>query len=125
VGQNSGEGRGVTGTGTFRRGFGTSSGSDAGTKGSPQDHNRHLSSGGQEAKHPESPSERVYKREADKAEEAANKSYEPGRPSGEHEKLRYGGKQNWSKELEDEKSVPGEDEGPDKGSAGGRMPEKR
>lgn len=125
VKQNSGEGRGVTGTGTFKRGFGTSSGSDAGTKESPQGHHRHLPSGGQGEKHPESPSERVYKREADKAKEAANRSYEPGRPSGEQEKLRYGGKQNLSKELEDDKGVPGEDEGPDKGSAGGRMPEKR
>jgi len=125
VKQNSGEGRGVTGTGTFRRGFCTSSRSDAGTRESPQDHHRHLPSGGQRAKHPGSPSERVYKREADKAKEAAQESYEPGRPSGEQENLRYGGKQNLSKELDDDKGVPGEDEGPDRGSAGGRMPERR
>ena len=125
VKQNSGEGRGVTGTGTFRREFYTSSGSDAGTKEPSQDHHRHLPSGGQRAKHPESPSERVYKKEADKAKEAADKSYEPGRPSEEQEKLRYGGKQNWSKESEDDKGVPGEDEGPAEGSAGGRVPERR
>ena len=66
-----------------------------------------------------------YRRETDKAEEAADKSYEPGRTSGEQEKLRYGGKQNWSKESEDNKGIPGEDEGPDKGSVGGRKPERR
>ena len=125
VKQNSGEGRGVTGTGTFRRDFHTSSGADAGTKEPPQDHHRHLLSSSQRTSHPESPSERVYKRETDKAKEAADKSYEPDRPSGEQEKLRYGGKQNWSKESEDDKGVSGQDEGPDKGSAGGRKPERR
>ena len=124
VRQSSGEGRGVTDTGKFKREFHASSGSDTGTKETPQDHHRHPPLGDQRAKHPESPSERVYKREADKAKEAADKSYEPGRPSGEQEKLRYGGKQNRSKESEDDKGVPGEGEGPDKGSAGGRKPER-
>jgi hypothetical protein len=67
----------------------------------------------------------VYKKEADKAKEAAEKSYEPDRPSGEQEKLRYGGKQNWARESELDKGVSGRDEGPEKGSAGGREPERR
>jgi len=125
VKQNSNGGRGVTGTGTFRRDFHTSSGSDTGTTKPPQDHHRHLPSGTQRADHPESPSERVYKREADKAKEAAEISYDPDRPSGEQDKLRYGGKQNWSKESEEGQGVGGKDEGPDKGSAGGRKPERR
>jgi len=124
VKQSSGGGRGVTGTGTFRRDFHTSGGSEAGTKEQPQGHNRHLPSSGQRTNHPESPSERVYKREADKAKEAADESYAPNRPSGEQEKLRYGGKQNWSKESEGGKGIGGQDEGPDKGSAGGREPER-
>ncbi|KAF9651189.1 hypothetical protein BDM02DRAFT_3110888 [Thelephora ganbajun] len=125
VKQNSGGGRGVTGTGTFRKDFHTSSGSDVGTKESPQDHNRHLPSSGQRINHPESTSERVYKREANKAKEAADTSYEPDRLSGEQDKLRYGGKQNWSKESDDGKGIGGQDEGPDKGSARGRKPEGR
>ena len=125
VKQNSGGGRGVTGTGTFRKEFHTSSGSDDGTKEPPQGHYRHLPSGSHRAKHPESPSERVYKREADKAKEAADEGYEPDRPSGEQEKLRYGGKENWSKQSEGSKGISGQDEGPDKGSAGGRKPERR
>ena len=124
VKQNSGGGKGVTGTGTFRRGFHKSSASDTGTEKSPQDHHRHLPSSGQKTTHPESPSDRVYEREANKAKEAADTSYEPDRPSGEQEKLMYGGKQNWSKESADEKGVGG-DEGPEKGSAGGRKPEGR
>jgi len=93
--------RRVTGTGKSRRDFHTSSGLDAGTRESPQGHHRQLSSGGQRRKDPESPSERVYKRETDKVNGAADKSYEPGR--GEQEKLGYCRRQNWSKELEDDR----------------------
>lgn len=124
VKQNTGGGQGVTGTGTFGREFHTSSESDTGTKKSPKDH-CHLPSSSQRTKHPESPSDRVYEREANKAKEAVEMNYEPDRPSEEQEKLRYGGKQNWSRESEDGKGIEGQDEGPEKGSAGGRKPERR
>ena len=64
------------------------------------------------------PFECVYKREVDTVEEVADKSYEPDQPSGEQGKLRYCRKQNWLKGLDNDKGIPGEDEGPDKGSAG-------
>ena len=104
VKQNSGGGTGVTGTGTSRKDFHTSSGLDAGTKELPQD--PRPPSGSQKIERPESLSERVYKREANKAEEAVETSYEPNRPSGEQEKLRYGGKQNRSKESEEARASP-------------------
>jgi len=109
--QNSGKGIAVTGTWTFRKDFYTSCGLDPGTKEPPR--NPHPPSDSRKTKRPEPPSERVYKREANRAEEAAETSYEPDRPSGEQEKLRYGGKQNWSKESEGGKGVPDQDGGPD------------
>jgi len=113
--------RRVTDTGKSRRDFHTSSGLDVGTRESPQGHHRHLSSGGRRGKDPESPSERVYKREADKVKGAADKHYEPGR--GEQEKLRYCRKQNWSKELEDDKMFLARAKGRAKGRIGIRWGE--
>ena len=124
VKQNSGGAQGVTFPGTPRRDFHTSSGSDTGTKKSRKDRHRHFASNSQKTSHAESPSDRLYEREADKAKEAVKMSYEPDRPSGEQDKLRYGGKQNWSKETDDDKGISGRDEGPEKGSAGGRKPER-
>jgi hypothetical protein len=124
VKRNPGGAQGGSGTGGPRRGFHTSSASNTVAKKSLQDQYRHLSSSGQRTTHPDSPSDRVYEREANKAKEAADTSYEPDRLSEEQDKLRYGGKQNWSKESDDGKGVAGRDEGPEKGSAGGRKPER-
>lgn len=123
--QRSNGGRSKTGPGASRRGFHVSSGLDVGTKEPPQDQRHHPRSNVQKTDHPESPSDRVYKRETDRAKEAADKSYEPDRPSGGEEDLRYGGRQNWSRESGSGKGVNGRDEGPGKGSAGGRKPERR
>jgi len=60
-----------------------------------QDHHRHLPSGSQRGDQPESPSERICKREANKAKGAAGKSYEPDRPSGKRDN-EIQRKQSWS-----------------------------
>jgi hypothetical protein len=122
--QGLGAGQGLKGTGATERGFHTSSESDTEKKKSSKDRNNNLPSDRQKTNHPESPSDRVYEREANKAKEAVDMSYEPNRPSGDQDKLRYGGKQNWSKESEDDKGASGPHEGPEEGSAEGRKPER-